>query len=519
MTAKPHTLTAALRFTVRAHPERIAFYFRDRTWTYGELEDGVARCAGGLHRLGLRPGDACGLVLRNCPEFVVLFFALCRLGAVAVPVNFLEKGEKLGYIFADAGVKACLTSKEFLKQVHEAQKKAPHLRHVFVREPAGHHPTFESLLAGEGGSFEEPALGGDALAMLIYTAGTTGNPKGVMLTHGNFLANVESCHRAIEVGPEDRFLCLLPMFHSFSWTVNVLLPIRLGATIVILETLLPFEPVLKTIWDRKITVFCGVPPIFAALTQKIPGWKALLVRFLNPVRVAISGASPLPAAVHREFEAKFRRPLIEGYGLTEASPVVAVNPLHKERKPGTVGLPLPGVHVKIIDDYDRPCPTGEVGEVCVKGANVMAGYFKHPEETRAAVTEDGWLKTGDLGCLDAQGYLTIVDRKKDLIIVKGLNVYPQEVEAVLTSHPDVAEAAVVGVPDETGDETVLAFAAAHRGKTLDTAALLSLCREKLASYKAPKELFVKTELPKNAMGKVLKKELRQEAARLRRRRS
>ncbi len=512
MTEIPKTLNAALDASVRAAPDAPVFYYRNETWSYRRLGEAVERCAAGLHALGIRRGDAFGFVVRNGPEFVILFFALCRLGAVAVPVNFLEKGERLGFIFADAGVKGCLTSREFLKNVLEAQRRAPALKHIFLKDSGGPHPGFEELLAAPTAAATDSDLGADALVLLIYTAGTTGLPKGVMLTHGNFLANIESCRQAIEINERDVFMCLLPMFHSFSWTVNVLLPIRLGASIVVMETLLPFEPVLKAIWDRKVTVFCGAPPIFAALTQKIRGLKALAVRFVNPVRVAVSGAAALPGKVLEDFEHAFHIPLIEGYGLTEASPVVSVNPLHRERKAGTVGLPLPGVQVRILDDAERPQTIGEVGEICVKGANVTAGYYKRSEETCAAFTADGWLKTGDLGRLDADGYLTVVDRKKDLIIVKGLNVYPIEIENVLAGHPDVEEAAVLGLPDDTGDETILAFVVPRKGKTLDAPALLGLCREKLAPYKVPKEVEIRSEFPKNAIGKILKKDLRGEAA-------
>jgi long-chain acyl-CoA synthetase len=365
------TLHTLLADTARRVPEAVVFHYRGQVWTYLHLEERVERCAAGLSKLGIGRGDTFGFLLRNSPEFVVLFFALARLGAVAVPVNFLERGDRVGYIFADAGVKGCLTSREFLKTVQEAQTHCPSLKHVFLKDGGSDVLSFDRLLEPADRTAGDPSLMSDALALLIYTAGTTGLPKGVMLTHGNFMANVESCRQAIEVGEKDRFLCLLPMFHSFSWTVNVLLPIRLGSSIVIMESLLPFDPVLKAIWEHHVTVFCAVPPIFAALTQKVRGLKALALRVVNPVRVAISGAAALPVAVHKDFEKAFHIPLLEGYGLTEAAPVVTVNPLHKARKPGTVGLPIPGVEVKLVDEEERSLPTGQVGEVCVRGANVI----------------------------------------------------------------------------------------------------------------------------------------------------
>ncbi|HRY29641.1 MAG TPA: AMP-binding protein, partial [Elusimicrobiota bacterium] len=455
-------LNQMLADAVKQSGDAAAFLFKDEPILYRDLDDKIRRCAAGLAALGIGKDDTFGIVLRNCPEFVIAFFALSRLGAVAVPVNFLEKGERLGYIFHDAGVKGCLTAREFLGNVREAQKRVPTLKHLFLKT-AGHDlPAFDSLLHQGDPPPEHPVAPND-LAMLIYTAGTTGSPKGVMLTHKNFVANVESCRKAIELSSADRFMCVLPMFHSFAWTTNVLLPLRLGAGTVIIESLLPFEPVLHTIWKHNVNVFCGVPPIFSTLTQKVKGLKAMALRLINPVRLVVSGAAPLPAGVQKKFEETFGTPLLEGYGLTEAAPVVSLNPLHGARKDGSVGLPLPDVRVKIVDDEERLLPDGQVGEICVKGDNVMAGYYKRPQETREAFTKDGWLKTGDLGLLEADGYLRIVDRKKDLIIVKGLNVYPQEVETVLRSHPAVDEAAVVGIYDsESGDETVKAFVTLKR---------------------------------------------------------
>jgi long-chain acyl-CoA synthetase len=505
------TLNEMLDHSVRAFPDAPAFFYKEQKLTYAELERKIALCAGGLSRLGIGKGDAFGVVLRNCPEFVVLFFALSRLGAVLVPVNFLEKGERMGFIFHDAEVKGCLTSREFLANVRQAQKQAPSLARIFLKDPGGTESAFDALLEGPPAAGAAP-VGPDDLSLLIYTAGTTGLPKGVMLTHRNFCANVESCRGAIELSREDRFMCLLPMFHSFAWTTNVLVPLSLGASTVVIESLLPFEPVMKAVWRHKVTLFCAVPPIFATLTQRIRGVKALLLRMLNPVRVAVSGAAALPGGVQRKFEKTFGIPLLEGYGLTEAAPVVALNPLHGERRPGTVGLPIPGVQVAILDDDENPVELGAVGEICVKGENVMKGYYKRPEETREAFTRDGWLKTGDLGKLDADGYLSIVDRKKDLIIVKGLNVYPQEIEAALLSHPSVGEAAAVGIQDATGDELIKAFVVLKEGLSADRAALMKVCREKLAPYKIPRDIELRKELPKNALGKILKKDLRRESS-------
>jgi long-chain acyl-CoA synthetase len=506
--ATARTLNEMLARSVAEVPATTALTFHGQKLTYAELDDRIERCAAGLVELGIEKGDTFGLVLRNCPEFVILSFALARIGAVAVPVNFMEKSERIAFIFNDAGVKGCLTSKDFLRTVRRAAESVATLRHLFLREPGGELPHFGELSRDRLPDTAGPEVGPNDLALLIYTAGTTGMPKGVMLTHHNLVVNVESCLEAFDLSREDSVLCVLPMFHSFAWTTNVLLPLRLGVKIPILEGFLPFNRVLKTIWREKVTLVCGVPPVYATLVQKLHGPRRLLLRVLSPVRIAVSGAAPLPGEVQQQFERIFGIPLIEGYGLTEAAPVVAVNPRYGRRKPGTVGRAVPGVEVKVVDKHEVELPAGEIGEICVRGENVMLGYYNRPEETREAFTEDGWLKTGDLGRLDDDGYLSIVDRRKDLIIVKGLNVYPQEIEAVLESHPAVAEAAVIGVDDGSGDEEIRAFVVLAPEQAVKRRELLGYCRERIASYKLPREIEFREELPKNALGKILKRELR-----------
>jgi long-chain acyl-CoA synthetase len=498
--------------TVESFADKPALIFKGEVMTFAELQQQIERCAAGLAELGIGRGDTFGIVLRNCPEFVILSFALSRLGAVAVPVNYLEKAERLAFIFNDAEVKGCLTSKDFLRTVREAQASVPSLKHVYLRQPGGDAPALEEIYRHPLPETAGPEVDPEDLVLLIYTAGTTGLPKGVMLTHRNLLSSVESCLLAFDLSEKDSIMCVLPMFHSFAWTTNVILPIRLGAKNVVIESLLPFQPAMKQLWKHKVTLVCCIPQVYSALVHHVHGPKALLLRLLNPLDMAISGAAPLPAEVQVKFEKTFGTALLEGYGLTEAAPVVSVNPRYGTHKPGTVGLPLPGVDVKIVDDDERELPTYEVGEVCARGDNVMAGYYKRPEETKETFSADGWLKTGDLGFLDSDGYLTLVDRKKDLIIVKGLNVYPQEIETVLAAHPAVDEVAVVGVRDPLGDESVYAFVVLAEGESVKSRELIAFARPQLAAYKIPKHVELVEELPKNALGKVLKRELRETAA-------
>ncbi len=494
-------------------PKETALVFKGVKTCYGELAEKVERWAHILSSRGVKAGDSFGLVMKNSPEFVITFFALMRLGARAVPVNFLLKADEIFYIFEDAGVVGVITQPAFLRNVLEAKKKLTKLRDVFVTSEKGkalEKGTFcfdELMSVPANATLPAVSVTADSLAMLIYTSGTTGKPKGVMLTHGNFIANAEQCLGMVSsLRRKDVFLCLLPMFHSFAWTVCVILPLYMGCKIVIAETIQPFSDVIKQIFKEKVSIFVAVPPIYAALL-KVPFWWPM--RFINPMRLCISGAAALPVPVQQKFEKKFGVPLLEGYGLTEASPVVTLNP-ESERIPGSIGKPLPGITLRIIGEAGEDMPLGEVGEICVKGTNVMKGYFNQVAATHEAFLDKelSWLRSGDLGFVDAKGYVHISDRKKDLIIVKGLNVYPKEIEDILQEHPAVQDAAVIGIQDETGDELIRAFVTLKEGAQVDKQELLKLCRTKLATYKCPKEVIIRKDLPKNTLGKVLKRELR-----------
>ncbi len=491
------------------YPDRTALVFRNEKISFSQLNEKILTCAQGLSDLGIKKGSTFALVLRNSPEFVILSMALSRLGAISVPINFLEKADRLELILNDAKAEGILTAKEFFRHVATAMKKVPTLKHKFLRE--GDHKEFKpfaALMSDKKWSGNNKVTEDD-LMMLLYTSGTTGLPKGAMLTHKNFIANVDQCLGAIKLSEKDRFLCLLPLFHSFSWTTCFLIPMKIGARTVIIESLAPFDPVIKAIWNNKVTLFVGVPQIFAALAQRVQGVKAMFIRLMNPVRACVSGAAPLPENVLVQFKKSFGVPLLEGYGLTEASPVVCLNPMDKQKK-NSVGKPLPGIELTLHDDDGKLVDDGEVGEIWVRGANIMKGYYNKPKETKEALTKDGWLKTGDMGKFDKDGFVYIVDRKKDLIIVKGLNVYPQEVENVIAMDPGVKEVAVVGkVNKDDGDEIIRAFVTIKEGKTVEKKKLFELCREHLAAYKLPKEIIIIDEMPRNALQKILKKDLRQ----------
>src|SRR5258708_4307211 len=495
---------------VQSRPRATALVFRGQKLSYADLQDHVEKWASVLAQRGVKAGDAYGIVMRNSPEFVITFFALVRLGARAVPVNFLLKADEIAYIFADAGAVGVITQPPFLGGVLEARKQLPGLRDVVITGDRREDVlSFQQLLETAPPVNRVPrATDPDEVAMIIYTSGTTGKPKGAMLTHRNFISNVEQCLGMVKLSSKDTFLVLLPMFHSFAWTVCVLIRLYLGGAAVIVESIQPFGDVIKQIFKHRVKAFVAVPPIYAALLR-VPFWWPM--KFINPVRICISGAAALPMPIHQKFENKFRIPLMEGYGLTEASPVVCLNPENK-RVPGSIGKALPGIQLRIVDDAGQDLPLGEVGEICIRGDNVMKGYYHQPEATREAFLDDAhqWLRSGDLGYLNAEGYVFISDRKKDLIIVKGLNVYPKEVEDILLSHPAVNEAAVIGILDDTGDELIRAYVTLKEGTQVDKQDLLKLCRSHLAPYKCPRDLEIRKELPKNAIGKILKRTLRNE---------
>ncbi|HCJ65825.1 MAG TPA: long-chain fatty acid--CoA ligase, partial [Elusimicrobia bacterium] len=444
---------------VELHPEKVGLICKARLFSYRNLKEKIDSSASAFLQLGIKKGDKVGILMRNSAEIVIAYLGATKIGAIAVPINFLLKPEEITYILNDSEAVVLVTNSHFGDRIVKLRDTLPYLKYFIYTDLLKRRGdylkdeilSFEELLSIHEGKTDTEYLRTtevteDDLASIIYTSGTTGKPKGVMLTHKNFLANVISSQQTIELKENDRILCLLPMFHSFAWTVCVLLPLLTGLTTVVCESIHPFTRVLQTIYKYKVTIFVAVPPVFVAL-DRLPSF----VRFLSPIRLCVSGAAALPVEVLTKFEKKFRIPLLEGYGLTEASPVVSMNPLGKS-KPGSIGLPIPGVSVKIIDDDGKDLPLGQEGELCVKGDNVMKGYYHFPEDTAATILPGGWLRTGDVAKIDSDGYIYILDRKKDLIIVKGINVHSCEIENVILRHPAVTETAVIGIPDGTGDE-------------------------------------------------------------------
>ena len=487
------TLGSRLELTAKKYPSRTALSFEGRKISYRELDDLSSAFAGSLASLGVKRGGAVAILLNNSPEFAVAYFGIVKAGAAAVPLNTFLAAPEIEYILSDCGAKVLVTAPEF-----KDRTQALHgVKIISASELAS-----PSHLAGEGGAFAPGE--GDLPAAILYTSGTTGKPKGVVLTHENLLSNADACVKMFKVTRKDRFLLFLPMFHAFSFMVCLLLPVTIGARVIILRSVKPFSNVIKAVVFGRASFFIAIPPVYNLLSMK--RFPRLILRLL-PLRICVSGAAPLSKDTLARWDKNYPIPLLEGYGLTEASPVVSCNPLDGVRKPGSVGLPLPGMETRILSEDGSDLPRGQVGEIAVRGPNVMKGYLNAPEAT-AETLKDGWLHTGDLGYIDGDGYIFIVDRKKDLIISHGMNIYPREIEEALYAHPAVRQAAVVGVTDEGRGEVPKAYVSLHEGSAATEKELKLFLKGRLALYKLPRHVVFMDALPTNAAGKILKKELR-----------
>jgi long-chain acyl-CoA synthetase len=485
-------LALAFAQSARSDFSKTALFWGEVPFSYGQFWEQTLGVAQQLRSaFGIGRGDRVGLWLKNCPEFVPALFGIWQAGAVAVPINNFLKPAEVQFILTDAGIDIIILDESMRDGFASLTSERPGLKAFFV----------ESMAAAEGQGTEAPSERAEGdLAVIVYTSGTTGHPKGAMLSHGNLLANVESCRQVLKAVGEDRFVVLLPMFHSFMFTVGVVLPMLVGGSIVLIKTLHPPKNIIMEIIQHRATLLPAVPQFFRALAHS-SGPVEL------PLRVCISGGAPLPAETLREFTARFPMPLLEGYGLSEASPVVSFTPIRGPWKAGSIGVPIPGVEVSIQNEAGEMLPSGQTGELCVRGSNVMLGYWNQPEAT-AEVMRRGWLLTGDIGYADQDGYFYITDRKKDMLLVNGINVYPREIEEVLYQFPGVKEAAVIGIPDARKGEQPLAFVASHEGVLLDEKVLLGFLHERLADYKVPRKVIFLAALPRSATSKVLKTELR-----------
>ena len=489
-------LASNLTNTTRAYADRMAVRVDDAGLTYRELDEASARVAGLLHERGLKPGDRVGLMMPNVAEVPVVYYGVLRAGGVVVPMNPLLKAREVAYYLGDSGAGLVFAWHTFADEARDGAGQAG-------AEPiVVDSGSFPDLLASAAPDYEVADADDEDTAVILYTSGTTGRPKGAELTHGNLTSNTEvSRADIVRAGPDDVIFGGLPLFHVFGQTVALNVAVASGACL----TLLPrFDAghALRIIAGHRVTVFEGVPTMYVALLHA----PDRADYDTSSLRMCISGGAALPVEVLRGFEEAFGVPVLEGYGLSETSPVASFNHPHRERKPGSIGTPIRDVQMRAVDGSGHEVPQGEVGEIVISGPNVMKGYWQRPEATAEAIS-DGWFHTGDLARVDEDGYFFIVDRKKDLIIRGGYNVYPREIEEVLYEHPAVAEAAVIGLPHPSLGEEVGAAVALKPGAAVTPEELRDYVKGQVAAYKYPRHVWIVDALPKGPTGKIVKREI------------
>ena len=515
-------LASALDQQARMIPERPAITFADKHYTYADLDRCASQVAAGLQTIGISPGDHVALSCPNLPWFPIAYYGILKAGGVVVPLNVLLKPREIAYHLRDSAAAAMIafegTPELPIAPMARAacdEVKCPHLV-IATADPAAPSPvertsTLGALMHAQSAAFETRRRRPDDTAVILYTSGTTGQPKGAELTHENMVLNAvatRDLYLPLMQGGfgQDVALVTLPLFHSTAQTCQMNAGLFGGFRIVLLPR---FDPaaVLETMRRERVGFWIGVPTMYWTLLQYVTASHFDTASVAEHLRLCVSGGAPMPVEVMRRFESTFGVRILEGYGLSETSPVATFNQLHRPTKPGTVGQPIFGVDVRCVDPQGKFVAAGERGEIVIRGPNVMKGYFNRPEATADAM-RNGWFHTGDVGTIDEEGYLTIVDRTKDMIIRGGFNVYPREIEEVLMTHPGVSLAAVIGVPDERLGEEVKAFIVRRPNTTLTEADLLAWIRDQVAAYKYPRFIEFRDTLPIGATGKILKRELK-----------
>src|SRR4051812_1555884 len=488
-------LASLLTDNAEERADDAALKLDDATVTYAMLDEGSARVAAILQDKGIERGDRVGIMLPNVPYFAIAYYGVLRAGGVVVPMNVLLKGREVKFYLEDPEAKLLFAWHDFAEAAGKGAEEAG--TECLLVKPG----EFEKQLGEFAPLGDVVGRQDDDTAVILYTSGTTGKPKGAELTHSNLFRNVDVSRALYDLGSEDTTLGALPLFHSFGQTCALNATIAGGGTL----TLIPrFDPgkALEIIERDKVTIFMGVPTMYGAILHHEDAGKA----DTSSLRICVSGGSAMPGELMRSFEEKFDCAILEGYGLSETSPVASFNHPDKERKVGSIGTPIEGVEMKVVDDDGNEVDQGEVGEIVIKGHNVMKGYWNKPDATEESI-KDGWFHSGDMAKVDEDGYFFIVDRKKELIIRGGYNVYPREIEEVLYEYPAVREAAVIGVPDDDMGEEVGAAVVLKEGEDCDEATLRDYVKNEVANYKYPRKIWFVDELPKGPTGKILKREI------------
>ena len=515
-------LSAVLEFSAVEYPEKTAVVIGETRMNYGLINAMANQVAAGLTSAGIGKGDKVALSCPNLPYFPIIYYGILKVGAVVVPLNILLKSREIAYHLQDSDAKAyfCFQGTPELPMAQEGHQGFNEVdlckqMWIMTADPSGPSPiegvpTMMQLISGQPTEFDSVQLSSEDTAVILYTSGTTGMPKGAELSHSNLIMNAKIAIEMQELSYDDIQIVVLPLFHSLAQTGQMNAGFIKGNTLVLLPRFSP-EAVLEAMQQENVTVFVGVPTIYwALLNYQDEDNKFDLEKISRTLRIGGSGGASLPLEIIKGIEEKYKIPIIEGYGLSETSPIASFNHPHKGRKTGSVGTPVWGVEVKIFNTDQEEVPAGEVGEIVIRGHNVMKGYYNNPEATKKAINKAKWFFTGDLGKKDEDGYIYIVDRVKDMIIRGGFNVYPREIEEVLMTHPAISMAAVIGIPHDQHGEEVKACVVLNDGAQATEEEIVRWSKEQMAAYKYPRLVDIRSSLPLTATGKILKKELKAE---------
>ena len=515
-------LASVLDYSCAQNPEKTAIIFGKQKLTFSALDGYCRKIANGLVAAGIKPGDKVALSCLNLPYFPMIYYAILKAGAVVVPLNVMLKAREIAYHLEDSDAKAyfCFEGTEQLPMAAEGFKAfqlTTSCEHFWLMtaDPAAASPiagakTLGQLLATSGGDFETVQTSPDDTAVILYTSGTTGFPKGAELSHSNMVMNAVASRDLLRLDYNDIMIITLPLFHSFGQTVQMNAGFLHQNTLILIPRFTP-EAIFTAIQEQGGTVFAGVPTMYwGLLNYEDKENRFDFDKITKTLRIGVSGGASLPIEILNGIQEKYGLPIYEGYGLSETCPVATFNQPHKPRKPGSIGFPIWGIEVRVVNDQSVEVPVGEVGEIAIRGHNIMKGYYNKPEATAAAFKNTSWFHTGDLGRMDEDGYFYIVDRVKDMIIRGGYNVYPREIEEVLLTHPAVSLVAVIGVPDEHYGEEIKAYIILKDGQSATPEEIIAWSKEQMAAYKYPRLVEIRETLPMTATGKILKKNLKKE---------
>ena len=515
-------LISVFEHSAKDTPEKKAIIFGDKSFTFAQVEAMMNKIANALKEKGIQKGDKVALSCLNLPYFPMIYYGILKTGAVVVPLNVLLKGREIAYHLKDSEAKVyfCFQGTPELPMAQEGFKgysQTDTCEHFFVitADPAAPSPIKNTITLGQLVSEQSPLCDTEPTepqdtAVILYTSGTTGFPKGAELSHSNMTMNAIGCRHLLELSQDDIHVIVLPLFHSFGQTLHMNAGFSSGNTLVMIPKFMP-DAVLSAIQNDGASVFAGVPTMYwALLNYEDKAGLFDIKKIAKTLRMGVAGASSLPLEIIKGIEEKYNIPILEGYGLSETCPVATFSHLNKERKPGSIGTPIWGVEVDIFDTDNKPLAPGEVGEVVIRGHNVMKGYYNKPKATAEAFDGTTWFHTGDLGKKDEDGYFYIVDRVKDMIIRGGYNVYPREIEEVLITHPNISLAAVLGIPHDRHGEEIVAYIVPNPGAGITEDTIIEWSKQQMAAYKYPRIVHIREALPMTATGKILKKDLRSE---------